>query len=292
MGNSASHANGGTSTPSGGPGQPHHGPSAHGHGHGHHQSHSQPPPAARRQSPQTRPSTSVDRGGGGTVSGRPLKNKKKSSLELPDLNLNSLSTISPAVAAPQRIPSQVPSAPIPIPIPGTGAGAGGGAAGRGRSGGSRERDGRRENRDTRDAKDAKNNANNANNTTANTNNTTAAAANATRMISEDALAAGPSSLVVPPPPPLAPTKISSNASFGRKEKKVPKRQKAGYPERVVKSMLYSGVPTNHDGIVNVIAAGSAQKVQVQLLYPGQAENVSVSGTYEASWDIRTDLQYE
>jgi hypothetical protein len=112
------------------------------------------------------------------------------------------------------------------------------------------------------------------------------------MISEDALAAGPSTLVVPPPPPLAPTKISSNASFGRKEKKVPKRAKTGYPERVVKSMLYSGVPTNHDGIVNVLAPSSSQKCQVQLLYPGQAENVSVSGTYEPSWDVRTDLQYE
>ena len=57
-------------------------------------------------------------------------------------------------------------------------------------------------------------------------------------------------------------------------------------------MLYSGVPTNHHGIVNVLAPTTAPKVQVQLLYPGQAESVSVSGTYEASWDIRTDLQYE
>lgn len=261
MGNSASHPNGGgAGTPSGGTGQPH----AH-----HAQSHSQPPPAARRPSPQTRPSTSVDRGSN-TGTSRPLKKTKKS-LELPDLNLNTLSTISSATAAaPQRVPSQLPSAPIPIP------GMGGGTAGRGRSGGSHERDGR----DTRD-KDGKDGKN-----------TTATAANATKAIPEDDLAAGPSSLVVPPPPPLAPTKISSNASFGRKEKKVPKRQKTGYPERVVKSMLYSGVPTNHDGIVNVIAPPSAQKVQVQLLYPGQAENVSVSGTYEASWDIRTDLQYE
>ena len=95
-----------------------------------------------------------------------------------------------------------------------------------------------------------------------------------------------------PPASIAPTKISSNASFGRKEKKVPKRQKVPYSERVVRSMLYSGVPTNHDGIVNVLAPTTAPKVQVQLLYPGQAESVSVSGTYEASWDIRTDLQYE
>lgn len=187
-----------------------------------------------------------------SATGRPLKNKKKS-LELPDLNLNSLSTITPA---PQRVPSTLPSAPIPIPIAGSNP-------------------------------NPNNNGNNPDPGPAPPNQ-----ARNQRVTSEDALAAGPSSLVVPPPPPLAPTKISSNASFGRKEKKVPKRQKVPYAERIVRSMLYSGVPTNHDGIVNVLAPSTAPKVQVQLLYPGQADNVSVSGTYEASWDVRTDLQYE
>lgn len=165
--------------------------------------------------------------------------------------------------APQRTSSQIPSAPIPIPS----ASAGPAQSQAQAQGGQRPA-----------------NNNNTNNTTNNN--------NANRIISDNDLAAGPSSLVVPPPPPLAPTRLSSNASFGRKEKKVPKRQKAPYSERVVKSMLYSGVPTAHDGIVNVIAPVAAPKVQVQLLYPGQADNVSVSGTYETSWDIRTDLQYD
>ena len=120
--------------------------------------------------------------GGTSATGRPLKSKKKS-LELPDLNLNSLSTITPV---PQRVPSTLPNAPIPIPV---------GAA----------------NPNVK-ANGPPNDADNGNRNQ--------------RTISEDALAAGPSSLVVPPPQSIAPTKISSNASFG-KEKKV------SYSEHIV-----------------------------------------------------------
>ncbi|PVF99549.1 hypothetical protein CPB86DRAFT_289513 [Serendipita vermifera] len=277
MGNSTSHANGPNGPGSGALPQ---GPSSAQGGHHRRATQSQSP---RRPSPSTRPSTGAagttnypstmaangaQVGGGGSISGRPIKSKKKS-LELPDLNLNNLSSINPA---PQRIHSQLPSAPIPIP---SGAGGGTGNAGSGGGGGTGA---------TAAAGGAQNNDANA---------AAGRQAGQNRGISDDALAAGPSSLVVPPPPLVAPaSKISSNASFGRKEKRVPKRQKHPYPERVVKSMLYSGVPTNHDGIVNVIAPAAAPKVQVQLLYPGQAESVYVSGTYEPSWDIRTELHYD
>ncbi|KAG8789899.1 hypothetical protein FRC15_000091 [Serendipita sp. 397] len=231
MGNSASHPNGqaahgaatgGSSLNAGGHRRP---------------SQSQSP---RRPSPATRTSTAgpgatnstgstnnsnMNTAGGGSVGpGRPMKQKKKSLIELPDLNLG----INPA---PQRIPSHLPPAPIPIPS----------AAG-----------------------------------------------------STPADQAGQGQAVVPPPPPLAPTsKTSSNASFGRKERKVPSRKHKGpYEDKIVRSHLFSGVPTNHDGIVNVLAPTQAPKVQVQILYPGQAESVSVCGTYEATWDIKTELDYE
>lgn len=256
MGNSASHPNGPN-----GPQTPTYHPVQHPAHTTHRAAQSQSP---RRPSPQTRHST--ERGGSisssplaasamnkpaasSSTAGRPLKSKKKS-IELPDLNLNSLSHV---IHPPQRVPSTLPSAPIPIPTAG-------------------------------------NHPNNSG--TPDAGQPAQARQDNNRTISEDALAAGPSSLVVPPPPPLAPTRLSSNASFGRKEKKVPKSKKPHYAERIVRSMLYSGVPTNHDGIVNVIAPSSAPKVQVQLLYPGQAGSVSVSGTYETSWDVRTDLQYE
>jgi hypothetical protein len=229
--------------------------------HAHHPSHRQPSQSRspRRPSPQTRmpntpstmsASTAVAGSGPGSTTRGSAKFKKKP-IELPDLNLNSLSTITPP--GPRRVSSQTPSQPIPIPSSS--------AAPANSSNGPSEGQAQRQ--------------------TANT-----------QAISDADLGAGPSSLVVPPPPPLAPTRLSSNASFGRKEKKIPKRQKAPYSERTVRSMLYSGVPTAHDGIVNVLAPVAAPNVQVQLLYPGQADSVSVSGTYETSWDIRTDLQYE
>ncbi|KAG8790498.1 hypothetical protein FRC17_008900 [Serendipita sp. 399] len=258
MGNSASHPNGqaahaaaagGSSLNAGGHRRP---------------SQSQSP---RRPSPATRTSTggpsaaistgsthnananTAGGGGGGSIGpGRPLKNKKKS-IELPDLNLNTLSNVN---HAPQRIPSHLP--PAPIPIPSAAGNAPADQAGQGQAG-----------------KQAHG-----------------------RDVSDTELGAGPSSLVVPPPPPLAPTsKIGSNASFGRKEKKVPSRKHKGpYEDKIVRSHLFSGVPTNHDGIVNVLAPTQAPKVQVQILYPGQAESVSVCGTYEATWDIKTELEYE
>ncbi|CCA71402.1 hypothetical protein PIIN_05342 [Serendipita indica DSM 11827] len=260
MGNSASH-------PNGQPAQT--GAGTHGHGAHRHPSQSQSP---RRPSPATRPSTgnqtTSGTSGSANVSntgsigpGRPLKGKKKS-LELPDIHLNQLSSF----AGQQRDGSQLPSASAPIPIPG-------GTNTTAVSPGPHPR---------------------ATTTAANNNNGNANAKQGpTRMISDDALAAGPSSLVVPPPPPLAPpAKITSNASFGRKEKRVPRKNKAGFEERTVRSHLYSGVPTAHDGIVNVLAPAAAPKVQVRIRYTGQAHSVSVCGTYEANWDIRTDLEYD
>ena len=139
----------------------------------------QPSPQTHMSSDRQRNSSVIANGppsaGGTSATGRPLKSKKKS-LELPDLNLNSLSTITPV---PQRVPSTLPSAPIPIPV---------GAA----------------NPNVK-ANGPPNDADNANRNQ--------------RTISEDALAAGPSSFVVPPPASIAPTKISSNASFGRKERR-------------------------------------------------------------------------
>ncbi|KAG8846747.1 hypothetical protein FRB91_000497, partial [Serendipita sp. 411] len=252
MGNSASHPNGqaahgaatgGSSLNAGGHRRP---------------SQSQSP---RRPSPATRTSTAgpgptnstgstnnsnMNTAGGGSVGpGRPMKQKKKSLIELPDLNLG----INPA---PQRIPSHLP--PAPIPIPSAAGSTPADQAGQGQAG--QQAHG--------------------------------------RVVSDAELGAGPSSLVVPPPPPLAPTsKTSSNASFGRKERKVPSRKHKGpYEDKIVRSHLFSGVPTNHDGIVNVLAPTQAPKVQVQILYPGQAESVSVCGTYEATWDIKTELDYE
>jgi hypothetical protein len=254
MGNSTSHPHG----PNGPVSQHMQGPGPPSSSHRHTHSQSQ-----RRPSPQTRMSSdgqrnsSVNVNANVNVNGPPASatgRPLKSKKKSLELPDLNLNSLSTITPVPQRVPSTLPSAPIPIP--------------------------------------ANANANANANPNAKDADAGPAAARNQRTISEDALAAGPSSLVVAPPPPLAPTKISSNASFGRKEKKVPKRQKAPYSERVVRSMLYSGVPTNHDGIVNVLAPTTAPKVQVQLLYPGQADSVSVSGTYEASWDIRTDLQYE
>lgn len=124
-----------------------------------------------------------------------------------------------------------------------------------------------------------------------------------RLVSDaDMLQAGPSSVVVAAPPPLLPARVGSNASFTRKTKEKNLKKKS-YKQHIVRSYLPSGVPTAHDGIVNVTTtatqnnengADADQNVPVLVVWRAGANNkVLVTGTYEPTpWENKTELEYE
>lgn len=96
----------------------------------------------------------------------------------------------------------------------------------------------------------------------------------------------------------ASSRTPSNASFTRRrvEREQQHRRKRPYRQHTVRSNLPSGVPTAHDGIVNVVVgseAEQAERVPVLVTWRAPGKKVLVTGTYEPTpWENKTELEYE
>lgn len=109
----------------------------------------------------------------------------------------------------------------------------------------------------------------------------------------------PNSQAPPVPTRDAPanSRTPSTASFTRRrvEREQQHRRKKPYRQHTVRSNLPSGVPTAHDGIVNVVVgeAEEAERVPVLVTWRAPGKKVLVTGTYEPTpWENKTELDYE